>query len=480
MLLVIAAVTALLYRRHRTPALGVATVAVVAWGCMEQTIWGTLRFPGARYLVDMPFLGPAFAFNDLELAGRLSNVSAVLCWLFVLRPWLVGRWPDLRILPVAVLLFWQKDVIYYFDSVYLEPWGVIFALLGVELLIAKGRDGAPMACLCIGAAATIKEPFILALPLAWLAGEPWRLSWRNLVQLCAAGVAAGMPFVIYVAARKSIGFSRSVQISLSTDVLHNYVAEFAKHMLITFPVPSGILAIATLLSILIAFALYPERRIAVACLVGAACFIASLFVVDLESQRWAGYFRFLMCSLPFLTAGVLVISQSLQPRWAVTMAAVIMLLQAPSAYMALARSAGPPTDRNFIEHYDSPLVFPIKSLTAEARRAGALAPRAPILANSIDKTLRSFPGSGITYGPVGELYCKCEADHPNVLALFIRFTNMSSFLATQEEAPDSRYGIWQKTDAQRQACLAQLKQSCAYVFTRVEGGELVGALGTGQ
>jgi hypothetical protein len=230
----------------------------------------------------------------------------------------------------------------------------------------------------------------------------------------------------------------------------------------------------------VALVLYPERRIALACLLGAACFIALLFVVDRTSQRWAGYFRFVMGSLPFLMAGVMALAGSLSTRWVVAMAAVVMLLQAPSAYTALALSAGSPTERNFVEHYDSPIVFPIKSLTAEARREGALPPRAPILANSIDNTLRSFPGSGITYGPVGELYCKCKADHPNVLALFIRFTNMSGFLATHEMPPDSRFGIWQKTNAQRQACLMQLKQSCGHVFTRVEGGELVGALGTRQ
>ncbi len=92
--------------------------------------------------------------HDIELAGRLSNVCAALCWLFVLRPWLIGRWPDLRILPVALLLFWQKDIIYYFDSVYLEPWGIVLALLAVEVLLEKGTKRLPMACLLIGAAAT--------------------------------------------------------------------------------------------------------------------------------------------------------------------------------------------------------------------------------------------------------------------------------------------------------------------------------------
>jgi hypothetical protein len=54
----------------------------------------------------MPFLGPAYLLRNVELACRLPNVLAPLVWLFVLRPWLIGRWPDLRVLAFAVALFW--------------------------------------------------------------------------------------------------------------------------------------------------------------------------------------------------------------------------------------------------------------------------------------------------------------------------------------------------------------------------------------
>ena len=476
----IGVITMMLYRFWRPAALAFATIAVLAWGSVEATIF--LRYPGARYLIDLPFLGPAFAFNDVELAGRLSNVSAVVCWLFLLRPWLLGRWPDLRILPVAVLLFWQKDIIYYFDSVYLEPWGLILSLVAVELLVSEGRDGASAACLCIGAAAAVKEPFILALPFVWLAGEPWRRTWRDFVQLCAAAIAAGVPFAIYVAARRSVdrddlGSGRFFQLSLSPDGLHNYAAGFAKQIALAFPGSSGVVAIAAILMIAIALVMYRENRVALVSLLGAGGVIALLFMIDHASQRWAGYFRFVMCSVPFVMAGALALARAARPRWVLAMTIAIMLLQAPSAYTVLARSAGPVTDRNFVEYYDSPLVFPIKSLTAEARRAHALSAGAPIYANSIDNTLRSLPGSGIIYGPVGELYCKCGPDHPNVLALFIRFTNMSASLATREPT-DSRYAIWLETDRQRQVCSPQLQQTCGHVFTRIEGGELVAALGT--
>jgi hypothetical protein len=478
----ITAATALLYRRWRGVALVFAALAFVVWGSMEETIF--LRYPGARYLIDLPFMGPAFALDNIELAGRLSNVAAALCWLFALRPWLIGRWPDLRILPVGLLLFWQKDVIYYFDSAYLEPWGVVFALLAVEALFEKGKDGAPLACLLIGAAATVKEPFIVALPFVWLAGAPWRITWREFVRLSAAGVSAGVPFVIYFAARKNIPLAdievdRSLHFAVSAKNLEQYAGEFARQMSFAFPGASGLLALAAvLICILMLWSARLERRLALACALAAGCFIASIFVFDTGSLRWAGYFRFLLYSLPFLAAGVMLLAREMQPRWAAALAAAIALLQAPSAYTALARAAGPATGRNFVEHYDSPLVFPIKALTAEARRAGALPRGAPIVASLTDGTLRSLPGSNISYGPDAKLYCNCDHDHPNVLALFIRFTNMSAFLATRPYPSDSRFGKWQMIDARRQACLAELKTSCAHVFTRIEAGELVGALGT--
>ena len=177
-----------------------------------------------------------------------------------------------------------------------------------SLLIAKGRDGAPLACLLIGAAATVKEPFILALPFVWLAGEPWRRDWRDFVQLSAAAVAAGVPFVVYCGGaqehrcrrpRRQIGRSN---LAVSTEGLSHYASEFITQMGIAFPGTSGLLAAAALLLIPIMLAVKSERRLVLACLFGAACLVASLFVFDRVSQRWAGYFRFMMYSLPFLTA----------------------------------------------------------------------------------------------------------------------------------------------------------------------------------
>jgi len=482
-LILVSAITVVLYRRWRAAALCVCAIALTAWGLFETSIF--LRYPGGGYFLGMPFLGPAFAFKNLELGGRLSGFCAAAAWLFALRPWLIGRWPDLRILPAAALLFWHKDVIYYFDSVYLEPWALIFVLLAVEILIVRGREGAPVACLLTGLGACVKEPFILALPLVWLAGEPWRGPFSERTRLTAAAVAAGVPFVLYYAARQSVdledmGVNRGVEFVTPGEGWAAYLAEVFHQVNLAFPNVSAFLAIAALVLIPIALWQCRRERIVLACLLVAGFGIAVFFTFDRSSQNWPGYFRFLLYSLPFLAAGVIALGYALQPQWALVAGLAVLILQAPSAFTAIARAAGAPTDRNFVEHYDSPIVFPTKSLIAEAEQAGFLARGAPIQANMVDSSLRPLPGGNINYGPLGQLFCECQDTHRNVLALFVRFTNMSAPLRDKPMDPASRIGIWQRTNVQRDACLAKLRQTCGHVLQRIEGGELVAALGTAR
>ena len=183
-LLVIA--TALTYRWRRLAALLLATVALTGWGLGEATIF--LRYPAGGYFAAMPFLGPAFFLHNVELAGRSANVAAPVVWLFVLRPWL--HWALARSARSSVrhpaVLAKGRDLLFRHR---------LSGAVVVHVLPAGGggADCARIArralgCLLIGAAAAVKEPAILALPLVWLAGAPWRKSWREVFALSGAGV----------------------------------------------------------------------------------------------------------------------------------------------------------------------------------------------------------------------------------------------------------------------------------------------------
>jgi hypothetical protein len=477
-----------IYRRSPLAALAFATISFVGWGLLERTIY--LRFPYAGYFFDLPFIGPAYLTGNIDLAGRIPNALAAAAWLFILRPVLLKRWPDVAILPIVALVLWQKDVLYYLDSAYLEPWAVICSLLAVEILIAQGRQGAPIACLMVGCAAAFKEPFILPLPLIWLASIlPW-ISLRDAIRPSVIALAAGFPFLSYYFARNNVPetdivWNRPFEFTASTDQLLIYANEFAHRMAEAFPSSSaivGIVAIA-LLPILL-WRGTPERHVLVI-LISAGFVSVLFFAVDIISQGWPGYFRYFLCSLPFFAAGVFALGHILSVQSALVVGVAMLALQAPSAWTAVTRSAGPGTERNFVEHYDAPLVFPLKSLLTEARRTGMLKPNEIVLANQPDDAVRTVPGINIEFGRLGELHCQCDDERRNVMVLFIRYTNLNASFADSAQQRTRFFGLtpdrengWRANRAARPACLAQLRRTCKNIIERTEGGEVVGAIGS--
>jgi hypothetical protein len=488
---ILAVILIVTWQWHRRAAaiwtVAFASVVFIAWGAFEHSIY--LRYPGAGYVLDLPFVVPAFLTGNVELSGRIPNIAAVTVWLFVLRPLLLRRWPDVPILPAAAFLFWQKDVLYYLDSTYLEPWAFVFTFMAVELVVAHGRQGTPLACLMVGAAACFKEPFIMALPFVWLTGLwPWT-SLRDAFRLSVTAFAGGFPFVFYFFARKSIDLSdividRTYDFFFSSGTFLTYGQEFLHRMAVAFPGPSAITAIAALAVIPFLLCYASRGRFQLLCLVAAGAALILFFAFDYFTQGWPGYFRFFLPALPYLAAGVVALGYFLTPRNASIAGIAVLILQSYSAYVAVARSAGPGSDRNFVEHYDAALVFPMKLLLAEARRMGYLPTHATVIANQPDETVRSVPGIDVAFGPLGELYCACNAQHPYVMALFVRYANLNARFSDGVIVnprifvlPYDNDKIWRENRAARPACLVRLRQTCAHVIERLEGGEIVGALG---
>lgn len=474
---VLVVVAALVWRRSQIAALVLATLAFVAWGLWEQTIF--LRYPGGGYLLALPWTVPAQIAHEFELSGRLSSVTAAVAWLFLLRPWLIGRWPDAAVLPLAGFLLWQMDVLYYFDSAYLEPWGVVLALLAVELLIVRGAEAAATACLVIGCAAAIKEPFIVALPFVALPGIVSGVDWRRIATLTGCGLAAAFPFVFYYVARYSvsaadIGGNRGILFGVPP--FRAFAAEYLHRMSESF-VGLGAAAAALALALFVfAIVKWRDRRLEMVSATGAGLALVLLFAFDVNSRGWIGYFRFFLYALPFLVIGLAAFGHRAVPSIATAVGVAVLALNLPGTWAAIERSNGPGSDRNFVEQYDAPLVFPIKTLLAEANRKNLLAANADVIANLPDESVRPIPGVDVRFGPLGQMFCACSAEHPNVLAVFVRYANLKR--DAQSAAPvGGREALWQQQRQERPGCLAELHRSCAHVLTHSEGDEVVGALG---
>ena len=44
--------------------------------------------------------------------------------------------------------------------------------------------------------------------------------------------------------------------------------------------------------------------------------------------------------------------------------------------------------------------------------------------------MRAIPGIPVTYGPPGQLICECSKEHPAVMGLFVRYTNLDARFAS--------------------------------------------------
>lgn len=479
--------TWLCYRRKPALAVAFSAIAFVIWGSFEQSIY--LRYPGAGYVLDQLFALPGILSGQVELSGRITNVAAVAVWLFLLRPILLKKWPDLSILPAALFVFWQKDLLYFIDSTYLESWPFVLTFLAVELVVERGRTGVPLACLLVGAAACFKEPFIIAIPLVWLAGIfPWR-SFADSFRVSVFAFVGGFPFLFYYFCRKNVPLTdiiidRTYDYSFEFKTLVSYMAHFFDRMVSNFADLGLIAAVLAIAAIPFMAIRRRGRWFQLICLAAACLELVLFFALDEVSHFWAGYFRFFIPAFAFMSCGLMAAGHFLPRRQVLIVSVAMLALQGHSAYVAVARSAGPGSERNFVEHYESALVFPMKWLLGQARNAGYLPANTVVLANQPDETVRSLPKVDVQFGPLGQLFCSCNDQHPNVMALFVRYTNLSAPYSARPPVngeygpPEPRDTLWRKNIAEAPACLAQMRRTCAHVIERNEGGVLVGAIGT--
>ena len=320
-------------------------------------------------------------------------------------------------------------------------------------------------------------------------GRPWVREPGIRATLAGAALAAGVPFVLYYAARLNAaavepGGDRAFGLALSLDSLRVVAGEWIARMRITFAGTGGVAALLALAAMPVMTWRAPQVRWPVAWSMAIGAGLVLFFALDQASFRWAGYFRFLMYSLPFLCAGLVALGHLGSRRGGVAVALALFALQTPGALAAVRRSAGPATDRNFYEHYDAPIVFPLKAVVTEASAAGWLPPGARIVVNQADPFVTGGRRLNLDFLPLGELPCQCREDRPYVLALFVRYTNLNAPFAHTPlpddwafGAPREREQLWRTQRLQARSCVALMRAACAHVIERVEGGELVVAFG---
>ena len=461
-------------RRFRYAATAaMALLLAASYFLPESALFG--RYPAGFYLVAMPF-SVAFEVANIPYpftANHIVNALSVPAWLFVLRPLVIGRWPDWRVLPVALLVYFQAPAFVYVGSALLEPWAVVFLLLSLEALSALEPDERWMAVPLCGVATFFKETAILLLPAVWLlACVEWR-GFRPSIRRGAitVGVAAVAPFLIYYAVRRGVRIERGFEIAgvagtWTTARLGEWFTNVRSQLGI-----GGVLAIA-------AASMWSARH-SVTWIV-TALLLALFFFADAASIPYTGYGRFVAYSLIAVCGAVFAAAYRSSQKALLVSCVVIAALQLPAVARMFTLDFQPDYERNSLEWNRSLIRLPIRTLAEKvaATPGGEQVRRIRVITFGTELiSLRvAYPDLAERFELLGDEQsaaspdCRCRGNSEAVIAGFELPVHFG-------DTPAAR-ALFSDVTA---ACLNQLETTClSRTLEQHRSGAIVGALGIGR
>lgn len=445
-----------------------------------------VRYPGSLHFIAVPI---AIVREALHLQPpldslRYANALALPAWLFVFRPLVVRRWPDLGVLPFALFVFFQKDVIYYTSSAYLEPWSFVALALAVELLVRGDRRDGWKAVLAAFAAPLVKEYTILVAP--WVAVSAYlRAEGKDERRQVLLSAGTGMLlFGFYYAARSRagvLGAGGFDPAGIAPARLGGYVAHAVQQFGWATPIA------VSLVCALVWFASRRGMMWRTFAPLFAALVIHNLyFLGGRGTQEWLGYPRFQVPLLALIAAPLLMIPD--RPTTKATLLAVSLViagtnLLAARPLFAVARQ--PEYAMNFFEHRDAPVFLPFQHVVEEAEGRGWTkgVRRLRVLSNLHGVKRGYLPMSlPAAYPEIAKRFaidvepvdfsmldrCSCDSADEAVIGLYVYFNGA--------ESPDAPVDGVKNAAAQ---CHARIVRSCASSFGLRYKGQLIGSYGRG-
>lgn len=454
------------------------------------------RYPGSGYLFAFPWLAIARIFNwEYPInALRLSSTMGIFIWLWWLRPHIIGRKPDLSILPFAAFFYFQKDVLYYFTSAYLEPWAIIFILLACERLLVFGKINYWKIFLLLGFAAVIKEQTILLVPFFAFAVFPWKGPRTEQIKSLQLLICSLVPFICYYALRTIKRVWRGAGLAPMEQILDPHRREEFIFRFFTQWDNAWILCVLVLFLILAIFVFQKQRRLALFSMGAALVFHVLFFYADAISQFWTGYVRFQLIPLALFACPLIYLGDLVRHRrqkillFSLTlfMAAFNLSVLLPDLKVAVSEKS---YARNTTEHYDTAIYLAIAESIKKAASENLIKDITKLkLVEMFSPAYDGYSLWLLKYAyphleqkfkvtqlrndklPKGEAtFCKCTDSEELVLAPFIIFKNFALLTIPTEHI--------QRHKADAETCIQSLKATCKIVSVLEDKGNILSAMG---
>ncbi|MCW5199482.1 hypothetical protein VU05_01950 [Desulfobulbus sp. F1] len=481
-----------------------AGIILIWWSRYDTLPWHHIshafyiRYPAAGRFFSVPFMYFAILTNADQLYNfsRIVNIAILTAWIYLFRPFLFNRKPNLNLALFCLTFLCQTSVIYYFNTSYLEPLASIFLLLAVEsLFVYSQKNNYVIACLLVGLAAMVKEQAILVLPWVLLAGKPWAWNIRQWTRGIIVGISSAVPFLVYYSVRmQRMDSGRNFKLITLDQLLdpERYLTLFGR---LGYHLGGYGIVSVLLLSIFscIAIIKYKEYRIAVLCIIGASLTQLVFFFTDANSSEYIGYFRFAFISLA-LIAGIILSAENVIETCSIKIMMVTIPLFFSAAYNLSFFFKDVYTNdlnRNFIEHSDAPVYLPISTLIKKAESQHLLNRGNRIYIN--DNTGYHINSAGIHYTRIATSYsieinklfkCGCDEDVDAVIVPFIYFSGMNIGLRESPQKyspfappPQKMAESWCLSNSKKDQCYREMKETCSSVISETFNGDLVGLMG---
>jgi len=442
------------------------------------------RYPAGSYFTAAPWMlaSEIFGWNAPINGMRLNHFLSVVCWLFLLRPMLIKNSLSFGFIAFGSFLLFQRDILLFFTSSYIEPWSLIFTFTAIELSIKEDSSLWETSVL-IMLATIFKEQSIFILPFLW-GSFLWRNHFSQMKRHLIIAITSGFPFLLYYIFRKNSKIWRQVEFSSWNEAFSSSRLQNGIHTLINQFSSTGVLFL--ILFFLVLYFVFKQNKINLkktsVCLVAASIFQFLFIYFDKLTLPLPFYPRFFFLCFGLIASFYFFLDIP-DLHWSKKMKAIFttvtILAIIPSLYFGLSLVTKEPYYRNSMDEPRAPEYYPIRTLIQKAEHQNLLKKGDSIIFN-FPKERFVIQSLKLGYLDLLKKYsfkttansfekpiCNCRAAGSHILLPL--FFHDSPFTAPQESP--SRI----KSEA---LCIENLKINCRQIFEyKLQNNALVGVLG---
>ena len=442
--------------------------------------------PRGSFFISLPF-NSLFYFLKLSLmdAIRFTNFFSIIFWLLILRPIVIGEYPNLKILPFALVIYWSPQMIYIINGGFTEPWSIIFLLLAIELVIKKKHDFTPQAIILLGIGTCFKSPIAFLIPCFFLYGKPWiGDNQRRLMHLLTL-FSSILPIYFFTKLRdlnswnwqpiklNNYGFSHleSNYLNLAYIYLENY-----KYILIIL-----------LICFFLFFKNFMKNKWESSFFLLTSFFIFSIYFFNELGQmkQHVLYFRYYMWSYIMLFAFILINSTNIQKKYLLLMVFLISFTYSFDLIKFLKINKNNLYELNFISFDTDPIFLGLDPLIKENKEILEKKKIDEVYISRSTQIIYRIPqylykDIKISTTNRSEIICECSKEKPAIINFFPKLRrlilNFKEDMTAWPEGYNELYG--HSLEKSQNECLKKMNNTCSIVkLLKENDGKIISTLG---